>query len=248
MANDETHPAGSEVTHNERPQQDLSLLEKVERMLRVERALTAAIDRVEPWLDSRNRKPHHPSSEGNHGRWRRVRPIPRSMEEAEKVLAYARFLANKTSAPPGWNPQAPVVGFSTPNPLPHQLRGGSLAALQLERARTKQRNKLARKRRRRQLEQQTKQSATKVVGDPAAKAPQEEEEEEDNDAPSRDPKRRDVLAHQHQHDGSTAGAAAPLRDPSSSRRQQPQVPPPRPAADVSMNLSSESSSEDEDDD
>ena len=49
-------------------------------------------------------------------------------------MAVARNLANRTSAPVGWNPMAPVIGFSTPNPMPHQLRGGALATLQLERA------------------------------------------------------------------------------------------------------------------
>jgi hypothetical protein len=54
------------------------------------------------------------------------------MDEVEHVLHVARNIASRTSAPAGWNPQAPVIGFATPNPLPHQLRGGSLGALQLE--------------------------------------------------------------------------------------------------------------------
>jgi hypothetical protein len=31
-----------------------------------------------------------------------------------------------------WNPNLPVVGFATPNPLPHQLRGGALGGMQLQ--------------------------------------------------------------------------------------------------------------------
>jgi hypothetical protein len=34
-----------------------------------------------------------------------------------------------------WNPNLPVIGFATPNPLPHQLRGGALGAMQLKLAR-----------------------------------------------------------------------------------------------------------------
>jgi hypothetical protein len=106
---------------------ELRLLEKTQALIALEKELTGTLEKVEPWLrtaDHAHRNLNKP----------RVRPIPSTMEEAELVLQVARNLASRTSAPAGWNPQAPVVGFTTPNPMPHQLRGGALATLQLERA------------------------------------------------------------------------------------------------------------------
>jgi hypothetical protein len=102
----------------------MALLEKAQAVIEVEKSLTATLEKVEPWL--RHAKPSHHTA--------RVRPIPSNMEEAVSILSVARNLASRTSAPAGWNPAAPLVGFSTPNPLPNQLRGGALATLQLERA------------------------------------------------------------------------------------------------------------------
>jgi hypothetical protein len=41
-----------------------------------------------------------------------------------------------------WNPTLPVIGFATPNPLPHQLRGGALGAMQLKMAREEKNRKI----------------------------------------------------------------------------------------------------------
>lgn len=95
-----------------------SLLERVQSLVELERSLTVAMEKAEPWMPGGN-----------------SRPLPKTMEEVDHILCIARNLASRTSAPAGWNPQAPVVGFATPNPLPHQLRGGALGALQLELAR-----------------------------------------------------------------------------------------------------------------
>jgi hypothetical protein len=54
------------------------------------------------------------------------------MEQVKEILAYARTLSTRTSAPCGWNPSLPLIGFATPNPLPHQIRGGCLGVLQLQ--------------------------------------------------------------------------------------------------------------------
>lgn len=128
-----------------------TLLEKTKTIMELERSLTKTLDKVEPWLlqNSKRQLPNRP----------RVRPIPTTMEEAERVLAVARVLASRTSAPAGWNPAAPVMGFSTPNPLPHQLRGGALAALQLDRARQTERL------RKRQRAEEEAKAEEKVVED-----------------------------------------------------------------------------------
>lgn len=126
----------------------MDLLEKAQKMVEIEQSLTSTLEKVEPWLLSAtttNIDPNRP----------RVRPIPQTMEQVKSILCVARNLASRTSAPAAWNPNAPVVGFSTPNPLPHQLRGGALAALQLDRARQEERD---RKRQRVEEEQQKEKS------------------------------------------------------------------------------------------
>jgi hypothetical protein len=132
------------------------LLEKAQALIAIERSLTATLEKVEPWLTSNNTPKTTLSSQGQHHFSKRVRPIPTTMDQVEKVLAVSRNFASRTSAPAGWNPMAPVVGFSTPNPLPHQLRGGALAALQLERARQAEEDK---KRRRQEVEEEAKKEA-----------------------------------------------------------------------------------------
>jgi hypothetical protein len=60
------------------------------------------------------------------------------MEEVSQILAYARTLSTRTSAPCGWNPSLPLIGFATPNPLPHQIRGGCLGVMQLQQVKQEQ--------------------------------------------------------------------------------------------------------------
>jgi len=189
------------------------LVGKLEAMLEAEAALTLAIDKVSPWLEAAPVNPHH----------YRVRSIPQSMEQVNHVLAYARVLAARTSAPAGWNPNAPVVGFSTPSPMPHQLRGGALAALQLEMAR----KQLLEQSRKRQL-QETQSKSTKEDEKPQ---PMDVAEYESSTG-ARDPKRREVHAHERQVD---AVSSAPQRAARPATQQ-----------DVSMNLSDSSSDEDDD--
>eukprot|EP00979_Chaetoceros_neogracilis_P012072 scaffold3087_cov288-Chaetoceros_neogracile.AAC.21 len=57
--------------------------------------------------------------------------VPQSMSQVNTILSLARTYSTRTSAPPGWNPNLPVIHFSTPNPLPHQLRQGALGAMEL---------------------------------------------------------------------------------------------------------------------
>ena len=105
---------------DEQQQQQLSQLELVQSLVELERSLTDAIEHADPWVMDK------------------TRPFPPSMTDVNHVLHMARKLASRTSAPAGWNPHAPVIGFATPNPMPHQLRGGALGTLQLELARVEQ--------------------------------------------------------------------------------------------------------------
>ena len=195
----------------------LELLEKAQAMVDVEQSLTETLEKVEPWLLSAtttNIDPNRP----------RVRPIPQTMDQVKNILSVARNLASRTSAPAAWNPAAPVVGFSTPNPLPHQLRGGALAALQLERARQAERD---RKRKRVQEEEKAKSKSAA-----AAKEAQHQQQPGKGEAGAargeqhRAPDRRAARA---------AGEAHVRRIPQQQQR-------------TTMNLSDSSSSDDDDDD
>eukprot|EP00980_Cylindrotheca_fusiformis_P012010 scaffold2844_cov123-Cylindrotheca_fusiformis.AAC.3 len=151
---------------------DMSLLQRTQALIKAERTLTAAIEKVEPWLVSNTLK----KSAITDYMGTRVRPIPSTMEEVHQILAVGRTLASRTSAPAGWNPAAPVVGFSTPNPLPHQLRGGALAALQLDRARQAESDK----KRRRQEEEALEQKAAKKQAEEEAQSKNEQQDEQSN--------------------------------------------------------------------
>jgi Vitamin-D-receptor interacting Mediator subunit 4 len=228
---------------------ELSLLDKVEAALRVEQKLTVALDRAGAWLEGAPVRAHQ----------RRVRPVPHTMEQAEHVLKYARVLSNRTSAPAGWNPNAPVVGFSTPNPLPHQLRGGALAALQLERARDRQvRQQQQLERSHKILHDREESDKEKMMVVENEKGQGEAQEDAAGDGTSRDPKRRDVVAHQQQDSAAAAAASAPGAGQqrgggagAGATAAAAAAAAQRPVAsqlDVSMNLSSDSDSSEEEDD
>ncbi|CAJ1949490.1 unnamed protein product [Cylindrotheca closterium] len=191
----------------------MSLLERTKALIQAERSLTATIEKVEPWMAS---NVYHKSSIH---RATIVRPIPRTMDEVHKVLAVGRNFASRTSAPAGWNPAAPLVGFSTPNPLPHQLRGGTMAALQLERAKQSESDK----KRKRQLEEEEKQeAAAKKQAEEAAQSRTEQANKEYNERKQQQQKQQ-----QQQHARRVAMNQA------------------QPATDANMNLSDSSSSEEE---
>ena len=118
----------------------MTLIDHVRALVEVERGLSDALERTGPLLSSQasantsvvmaptlNAAP--------------LLPTPRNEEEVQTILAVARAYSLRTSAPPMWSPQLPVIGFATPNPLPHQLRGGQLGALQMQMAR-EERNKM----------------------------------------------------------------------------------------------------------
>jgi hypothetical protein len=193
------------------PMTDVRLLQQTQQLIHVEKRLTALLRETEPWLPTAVAHPHR----------RRVRPIPTTMEQVEGILALGRKYAAQTSAPAGWNPAAPLVGFTTPAPLPNQLRAGCLAALQLERAQAH----LKRQREQAVARQQAKEEAAKAEAAPSETA----NSTKSGDEP--DPKRREVRHHEKQVQRQVA------RD----------APPPEKAVVDSMNLS-DSSDDDSDDD
>jgi hypothetical protein len=205
-----------------------SILRKAQRIIELEKTLTEKLDQVEPWLQQSRSNRHHTANRHRV----RVRRIPESMEEAEWILAVARNLAARTSAPAGWNPQAPVLGFATPNPLPHQLRGGALANLQRERVIQQQR--LSKQQRMLLLSQQTQQQQEENVTTTAAVTSEETVEGAGVDV---DPKRGEI----QQHLQKPRQPATP--NPPDGRLPGLPIAQPRRPETVSMNLSDSESSE-----
>jgi hypothetical protein len=217
-----------------------ALLKKAQAMIELERSLTATIEKVEPWLPNCN-------AASNTSSRPRVRPLPTSMEQVDVILAVARNWAARTSAPAGWNPAAPVMGFTTPNPMPHQLRGGALAGMQLERARQGERDK-----KRQRLEQQQKLKESER----AAVAANKKSEDDSNTNPNKDsspmdldlatdekdaldPKHREISKHEHELQRSKSELSRQAQAAQRNARTAPQQ------QDVSMNLSDSSSDEDD---
>ena len=206
----------------------MNLLEKTQALIELERSLTRTFEKVEPWLTDNIGNNKDKVKAGI-----RVRPIPTSMDEVHKVLAVARNFSSRTSAPAGWNPNAPVIGFSTPNPLPHQLRGGALAALELQRARQAEQDK--KRKRQEEMEEQNKE-----------KEKQKTEEMNKNKADDGDSKKpattdKEDTARRKQQENSNR-PPPPARSASLERRVA------RPVIATTMNLSDSSSEEDESDD
>jgi len=114
------------------------LLDHVRTLVEAERALTDAIEKSAPLLQNNTMSSSILSSQSDPP----LLPTPRNIEEVKTILAVARAYSLRTSAPPMWNPNLPVIGFATPNPLPHQLRGGALGAMQLKMAREEKNRKI----------------------------------------------------------------------------------------------------------
>jgi hypothetical protein len=210
-------------------------------MIELEQSLTATMEKVEPWLPSQNNTAT--AGTGSNASSRpRVRSLPTSMEQVDVILAVARNWAARTSAPDGWNPAAPVMGFTTPNPMPHQLRGGALAGIQLERARQAERDK-----KRQRLEQQQRQQESER----AAANKKSEDDSNTKTTPiysnttttpmDLDPKHREQEVQRARSKSEVNRqdmAAQRERNVRSAQQQQKQQ-------DVSMNLSDSSSDEDD---
>jgi len=226
-----------------------TLLEKTQALIELERSLTQSIERIEPWLlNSRNDNYNSRSSNKTNVVGIRVRPIPTDMDQVEKVLAVARIFSTRTSAPAGWNTNAPVVGFSTPNPLPHQLRGGALAALELQRARQVERDK---KRKRQEEEEKEKKAKQEQEADSNYDKKKETDiMDNDGDVDSKNQtsmsktdniKRSDTSRNQT---GEHLGSKRPAPT-SSTTRPRTGTRYVQPAVTMTMNLSDSSSSEED---
>eukprot|EP00986_Skeletonema_menzelii_P005162 scaffold1816_cov147-Skeletonema_menzelii.AAC.2 len=115
-----------------------SLLDHVRSLVEAERALTDAIEKSTPLLQHSTVSSSILSSQSDPP----LLPTPRNIEEVNTILAVARTYSLRTSAPPMWNADLPVIGFARPTPLPHQLRGGALGAMQLKMAREEKNRKI----------------------------------------------------------------------------------------------------------
>lgn len=208
----------------------------MQALIKAERDLTDAIEQAEPWLSSSTSTTP-------------VRPLPTSMAQVEQVLALARNLSARTSAPAGWNPQAPVTGFATPNPLPHQLRGGALGTLQLERARAAKRQRQEQERRtaaeqksKQQTQQQQPPEPVKMEIEQETAVVEETKEDIAEEAQeAQDPKRREVVEHEHEFDRRTQSDIS-----KSIHISQQKQPPKQQVLTADMNLSDSSSDEESD--
>lgn len=104
-----------------------TLLTHIRSLVEAEAGLTSALSQTHPLLNRSNHSSVLSSQSAPP-----LLPTPQSSDEVATILAVARAYSLRTSAPPMWNPNLPVVGFATPNPLPHQLRGGALGGMQLQ--------------------------------------------------------------------------------------------------------------------
>ena len=206
---------------------ELELLQKTQEVLRAEQKLTELLRKVEPWLSLESQKSSNSKLKFYS---ERVRPIPTSMEQVDVILAMARNWSSKTSAPAGWDPQlAPVMGFATPNPLPHQLRGGALAALQLELATTqKYRTQQQKREEEAKVSKRSQQENTGASNDGKGGGSQDNNNGVED---SSNPKKRKAMV---------ADSAVV--------RQQRANPQRTPSIEVTMNLSDSSSEEEDDED
>eukprot|EP00804_Cyclotella_cryptica_P014320 CCRYP_019538-RA/>CCRYP_019538-RA protein AED:0.24 eAED:0.24 QI:0/-1/0/1/-1/1/1/0/251 len=157
-----------------------TLLHHVRSLVQAEQGLTDALETCRPLL-SHNR--HHPNTSLFTSQTPpTLLPTPTSPHQIQPILALARTYSLRTSAPPTWNPSLPVVGFATPNPLPHQLRGGSLGGMQLKLAKEEKARKRTEERERRERERARKEEEERA----RVESLQEEdmlEEEEEEDVP-----------------------------------------------------------------
>mmetsp|Transcript_12614 Transcript_12614/g.24623 ORF Transcript_12614/g.24623 Transcript_12614/m.24623 type:complete len:273 (-) Transcript_12614:58-876(-) len=253
------------------PTNPRSLLDHVRALVESERGLTEALEHSLPLLSSHgDHHPHRPSPFASSVLSSQspppLLPTPRNMSEVQTILAVARSYSLRTSAPSGWNPNLPVIGFATPNPLPHQLRGGALGAMQLrmvreERMRKRREVEDLRERERRAREEEEERRLRKLReeeegedgmdlddaegGGMAGKRKREHAVDGSNrDEGDIDPKKRELLERQKRQmaqmaaNGQRAGNTAAARQTAEEVRAKKEM--------ANMNLSDSSSSDEED--
>ncbi|KAL7477263.1 hypothetical protein ACHAW6_003077 [Cyclotella cf. meneghiniana] len=245
-------PPNPNITTNKSPN---TLLDRVRSLVRAEQGLTDALQTCLPLL------PHSHTSTFTSQTPPPLIPTPTSPSQIPTILALARTYSLRTSAPPTWNPSLPVVGFATPNPLPHQLRGGSLGAMQLklareEKVRKKTEERERRERERREKEKEEERNKEKLEEESLREEEQDEEEEEiwvggqskrkrgredaivGGEGEMIDPKRKEMMERQQRHMVSvSAGNGQGVRTVGGKKEVV-----------ASMNLSDDSSSSEEESD
>ena len=101
----------------------MSLLDHVRTLVQAEKGLTDALEKSLPLLSHNHQESSSSVILSSQSQSEPpLLPTPRNASEVPTILAVARAYSLRTSAPPMWNPNLPVIGFATPNPLPHQLR------------------------------------------------------------------------------------------------------------------------------
>ena len=229
-----TMTAANETNINQR-----TLLNHIRSLVRAEQSLTTALSSTEALL-------HRPSSSFiPNNSTTPLLPLP-AKSQVSTILAIASSYSTKTSAPPTWASNLPVVGFTTPNPLPHQLRGGALGAMQLKLAREELRVKkeMAHAEKERKMEQKATDVIEKTnesgedetVEERGSTKRKHEEEQEPTRALSA--KKNEMMERQKRESADVAAAAASMDK--KSRTNTNTV--------VDMNLSDSSSEESDDED
>lgn len=189
-----------------------NMLSAVARLSEAERRLTQTLDKTSRYL---------PNSKDP-----LLLPTPQSREEVKTVLAVALTYADRTSAPSGWNPNVPIYGFVTPNPLPHQLRGGQLAALQLQQAqedrerkrkavREEQENKKRKQKKKKTEEMESQRMAVEEAADHDGDVKMEEA-----DTAVVDPKRRELDVMHEREDMVGEEDKAPQTEEEAARKER----------------------------
>ncbi|KAL7461392.1 hypothetical protein ACHAXS_001812 [Conticribra weissflogii] len=258
------------------PTEPSTLLDHVRALIESERGLTEALEKSLPLLSSHGGDALRPSPFASSVLSSQspppLLPTPRNMSEVRTVLAVARAYSLRTSAPSGWNPNLPVIGFATPNPLPHQLRGGALGAMQLkmvreERMRKKREVEELRERERREREEEEERRLRKLkleeeegmeVGEDDMDLEDDErggaagarKRKHANDASNKeegdgiDPKKRELLERQKRQMAQMAANGQRAGNTAAARQTAEEMQAKKEMAN--MNLSDSSSSEGED--
>jgi len=236
-----------------------SLLDHIRTLVEAEQGLTEAIEKSLPLLSNNT----HQScssvilSSTQQINQAQLYPTPRNSDEVSTILSVARAYSLRTSAPPMWNPNLPVVGFATPNPLPHQLRGGALGALQLKLAREELKSKQELLNRRRREIEEKEQSRIQFKEEEDNKEKKQDDDnmdvDNDNDTPKVGKRKREeetkavsakqeMMERQKKKDTAAAKNKQQQTSGRSTRQTEEEYQKKKEAANMNLSDSSSSSS------
>eukprot|EP00970_Alexandrium_tamarense_P009887 scaffold1967_cov199-Alexandrium_tamarense.AAC.69 len=247
------------MSHAINTSEPTTLLDHVRSLVKAEQGLTEALEKSQPLLAHTNSRHHLVSSSSvlTSQTDPPLLPTPRNMDEVQTILAVARAYSVRTSAPPMWNPRLPVIGFATPNPLPHQLRGGALGDMQLKMAREEKKRKSNEVDERRENERSKKLKEEEMKRAQSAKEQLDEDDAMDVDRETSasagkrkreeepvtalDPKKLEMLERQRRQASNVSASNGQIK-----RQQSADIKANKEAAN--MNLSDSSSSDEGSDD